>query len=155
MCLCFLLVVVGCGRKAVPSITSEVRDSIVVREVPRLVEVKVPGETVTVKEYIECDPVTNKPKQKDIKANTGRAHVAVAVRSDGLLTASGGCDSLTAVIQQMDKEIFRLRHEKREEVRVVTQYKTRDIDVFCRWFTAIVLLIIILYTIVKFKALLP
>lgn len=133
-----LLVVVGCSRKAAPSTTTEVTDSIHVREVPRFFEVKIPGDTVTVVEYIECDSVTNKPKPFTIKSKSKRASIVVNVDKNGLLTSTGVCDSLQQVIQAMDKEIFRLRIEKSK--KVVPAYITRDIDKACRWIAGIVLL---------------
>jgi len=143
--LVLLLVVVACGRKAVPSITTEVRDSIVIKEVPRLVEVKVPGETVIVRETVECDSTTNKPKPKRIEAASGRAKALVDIKADGSAEVMGGCDDYLTTIAAMDTEIRQLRTEKSKEVRVVTQYKTRGIDIFCRWFTCIVVVLVICY----------
>jgi hypothetical protein len=143
------LVVAGCGRKVVPSTSVAVRDSIVIKEVPRLVEVKLPGETVKVVEYLECDSLSNKPKPKKIHATSDRARVSVAVNNKGILTATGGCDSLREVITLMDREIFRMRHEKKEKVKVVTEYKTRFIDKVCRWFTGIATIVMIVVVFFK------
>lgn len=148
-----LLVVAGCSRKAAPSITSEVRDSIIIQYVPRTVEVKLPGDTVTLTEYIECDSVTNKPKPVKFNVHSKRAKVKVEIDSEGKLTATGGCDSLKGVIQLLDKEILRLRSEKRKEVQVVTEYKTRGIDIFCRCFTGCFFLLLTLFVLFKLKKL--
>jgi hypothetical protein len=158
-----ILLVVGCSPRAVPSTTTDtktvVRDSIIVKEVPRIVEVKVPGETVVVKEFIECDSTTNKPKPKVIKARHGNAFVKVKIESDGSATATGGCDSLQALVEVKDKEILHLKEKLTEksktETKVITQKKTRTIDIFCRCFTGIVLSIILLVLISKLKKFLP
>lgn len=141
-----LVVVAGCSRKTVaPSITKTVvKDSIITREVPRIVEVVVPGETVTVTKYIECDSVTNKPKPIELKVKTAnsKASVSVKVDSTGLMTATGGCDSLKLALQAMDRELFHYKHEKTEIKEPQVIYKTRSIDIFCRWFSAIVLVLL-------------
>ena len=126
-----LLIVAGCSRKTMTS-TSEVRDSTVIKYVPRLVEVKVPGDTVTIKELIECDELTNKPKPFLRKSKTAKAKVSVAIDKRGMLTATGGCDSLKTVVQTMDKEIFRLRHESKTQTETKIEYKTRTIDKWAR-----------------------
>jgi hypothetical protein len=146
-----LLMVVGCNRKGVPSTTTIVTDSTYVKEVPRYVEIKIPGDTVTVTEYIECDSATLKPKPVTIKAKNNRAALAVNIKATGELTATGSCDSLKDVIQVMDKEIFRLRHEKKHEVVEKTVYKTRGIDKFARLYTGITLGALLLYLIFKVK----
>jgi len=150
--LMILVVVVGCSSRVVPSITTDtktiVRDSIVTREIPRFIEVKVPGEKVVVKEYIKCDSITNKVKPKTIRARSESAIVDVTFSSDGSVTATGGCDSLNAVVTAMDKEIFHLKHELTVESKEVV-YKTRGIDIFCRWFAGIVILFLLVVVIIK------
>jgi hypothetical protein len=141
-----LLLVAGCSRKAITT-TTEVKDSIVTRYVPRLVEVKVPGDTVAIYEYLECDSVTNKPKPFSAKAKSKKAHVAVVIDSTGKLSATGGCDSLKALLKAMDKELFHYRHEKKEEV--IPQFKTRKIDVILRWIAITYLLLTVAYILKK------
>lgn len=128
--LLMIMVGVGCSRRTVPS-TTTVKDSLIVKEVPRLVEVKVPGDTVTVTDYIECDSTTNKPKPKNIRASNGKAHVSVAVADDGKLTAFGGCDSLKAVISALDREVYHLRYEHKTEPVII--YRVHWYDKVCRW----------------------
>jgi hypothetical protein len=132
----FTITLASCSKKLTTT-TTVVKDSIIVKEVPRMVEVFVPGATVTVKEYIECDSLTNKPKPKKIQAQTGKAFTSVEVKADGTLTAIGGCDSLQHLVQVLDKEVFRLRYEKKDSVLTKIEYRTRCIDKFCRWFTGI------------------
>jgi hypothetical protein len=143
-----LVVVAGCSSRVAPSISTkvEVRDSIVYQEVPRIVEVKVPGEKVTITKYIECDSVTNKPKPVEIKVKSAKSKASVSVKVDstGLMTATGGCDSLKLALEVMDKELFHYKHEKSDTKEVKPQiiYKTLTIDIFCRWFSAIVLVVL-------------
>lgn len=140
---------VGCSRKAAPATTTVVVDSTRVEIRYRDVPVPVPGETVTIIEQIECDSLTNKPKPKEFKAKGTKAVVTGKIDEQGNLNVTGGCDSLTAIIQAMDSLIFRLKHEKKtiEE----KEYVTRNIDKFCRWFTGIALLLTTGYIILKLK----
>lgn len=154
-----ILLVVGCGRKVVPSTTTEtrtiVRDSIIEKEVIKNVEVKVPGEKVYITEYVDCDSATNKPKAKHIKASNGRAMVELKIDSTGKAELVGGYDSLVLQIQTLIKTIERFREEKESKtktvVKVVTEYKTRRIDIFCRCFTGIILFILLLVLFHKIK----
>lgn len=139
-----ILVVVGCGRKAVPTTTTEIRDSIIVKEVPRVVEVPVPGETVTVTEYIECDSVTNKPKPKKINARSGKAVMNIDVKADGSITGSGGCDSLKALIQTADKLIERYRSAQKTEVKIEYVHQPYWYDIAARWIACIALVLFVL-----------
>jgi hypothetical protein len=156
-----LVVVVGCSSRVAPSTTTDtktiVRDSIITREVPRIVTVKVPGEKVVVKEYIDCDSSTNKVKPKTIRARSHSAIVDVTFSSDGSVTASGGCDSLQAVVTAMDKTIYHLKHQSTEKYKEVVKpqliYRTRGIDTFCRSFTGLVLFFLLLVVVNKIKLL--
>jgi hypothetical protein len=141
--------VVGCTRKGAPSTTTVVIDSTRVEVKYRDVPVPVPGETVTITEYIECDSTTNKPKPKKFEARGEKAVVTGSIDEQGKLNVTGGCDSLTAIVKAQDSLIFRLKHEKKTIVEV--QYLTRGIDKFCRWFTGIVLLLTTGYIILKLK----
>lgn len=146
-----LFMVVGCSRKAVPA-TIEVRDSIRTEIKYRDVPVPVPGEKVKVIEYIECDSVTNKPKPVSIKAKGKKAFVNVTIDKQGKLEATGGCDSLVAIIQAQDKEIFQLRH--RREVKIQKVHEPRWYDIAARWislFTLLGILLLILVTFLKLK----
>lgn len=154
MRLLFLLVVgivvMACSQKTAVSST-EVTDSTVTRYVTRIDTIVVPGQKVTLKEYIECDKITNKPKPFKAKAKSGKAHVSVNIEPTGELTAQGGCDSLTQVINALDKEIFRLRHEKKLEVKVVKEYKTYWFDPPARFISLLTILVIGGYFIIKLK----
>lgn len=136
-----LFVMAGCGRKVVPSITTEVSDSVHVKEVTRFVPVPIPGDTVTVERLIECDSVTNKPKPFNIKKKSKHASVVLTVDSAGMLTSTGVCDSLNKVIKAKDTEIYRLKSTKTATTTPV--YITSGFDKFCRWFFAITLILIV------------
>lgn len=138
----------SCSKRTV-STTTSVRDSIIIKEVVRVDTVKIPGETVTIREQIECDSLTNKPKPTSITVQKSKAKVSVRIDSAGMLTATGGCDSLEAVVKALDKEVFHMRHEQKKETITITEYKTRGIDKFCRWFTGISLLLIVLIVVLK------
>ena len=158
MRLLFLLVVgivvMACSQKTAVSST-EVTDSTVTRYVTRIDTVTIPGEKVTLKEYIECDKVTNKPKPFKAKAKNGKAHVSVKIEPTGELTAQGGCDSLKQVVSLMDKEIFRLRHEKKLEVRVVKEYKTHWFDPPARVISLLAILFVAGYIFIKLNIQIP
>jgi hypothetical protein len=150
-----LLVAVGCGRKITPSVTTEVTDSTYVREVPRFISVNVPGDTVEVLKYIECDSVTNKPKPFELTKKGDRSSVKILVKSNGELQATGICDSLMPIVTAMDKEIYRLRHEKKHTTELVIQYKTHPYDNFCHWWTALTILALVAFGFYKLNKLFP
>lgn len=135
-----LLVVAGCSRKVTSSTTTEVTDSVYVKEVPRFIEILIPGDTVEIERMVECDSVTNKPKPFTVRKKSKTASLTVGIDSQGRLTGTGVCDSLQKIIEAKDKEITRIRKEKTKEVIVQTEYKPRGIDIFCRWFTGISML---------------
>jgi hypothetical protein len=145
-----LLIISSCSKKFTTTQTV-VKDSIYVKEVPRLIEVKLPGDTVTIIDYIECDSIKHTPKPKKIQARHGKAFTSIEVKANGTLTATGGCDSLTAVVQAMDKEIFRLRHEQTKTVETKTIHKPTQFDIFLRWCFGIIVLVIGGRTLLKFK----
>jgi hypothetical protein len=156
-----LVVLAGCSRRVAPSNNSAsevktiVRDSIIEREVPRIVHVNVPGEKVVVKEYVQCDSLTNKVKPKTIKARSKSAFVDVTFQEDGSVTAEGGCDSLKAALIAKDRELFHYKQQmilnSKKSEKTIAIYKTRKVDIFCRGFTALVLafLLLVLYNKLK------
>ncbi len=137
----------ACSKRVVPDssiVTNNTSDSTVVTNVIRADTVYIKGDTVRVTERIDCDKVTNKPVESTIHAKSGRSSIAVTIGKDGKLTATAVCDSLMEVVQVMDKEIFRLRHEAKLEVRTPpTQYITRKIDIICRYVAGGLLLLLI------------
>jgi hypothetical protein len=147
-----LLIISSCSRKITTTQTI-VKDSVYVKEVPRLIEVRLPGDTVTIIDYIECDSIKHTPKPKKIQARHGKAFTSVEVKANGTLTATGGCDSLTAVIQAMDKEIFKLRHEQTKTVETKIVRKPTQFDIFLRWGFGIIVLVIGGRALLKIKGL--
>ncbi len=146
-----VILVVGCGRKAVPSTTTEIRDSIIVKEIPRIVEVPVPGETVMVTEYIECDSVTNKPKPKKMNARSGKAVMNIDVKADGSITGLGGCDSLKALVETADRLIERYRSAQKTEVKIEYEHQPYWYDIAARWIAGITLLFVLLVLFTRLK----
>lgn len=139
-----LLVASGCARKGITtSATTEVTDSVHVREVTRLVEVKIPGDTVTLDHYIECDSATNKPKPFKVQSKSKRARIAFSVDKTGKLEGIGICDSLNQVIKAKDTEIFKLRSELKTKATVKIEYRTRGFDKFARWYLIINIVLLI------------
>jgi hypothetical protein len=49
------------------------------KEEPRIIEVKIPGDTVTIERIIECDSVTNKPIPFHEVKKSKRASVIIDV----------------------------------------------------------------------------
>lgn len=146
----FIASLSSCCKKFTTT-TTIVKDSVIVKEVPRLVEVPVPGDTVKIIDVIECDSLTNKPKPKKIQATTGRAFTSVEVKADGTLTATGGCDSLLQVIEVMDREITRMRSETTETETTQIAYRATTFDIFLRWLFGIVIAAVGIRTLLRFK----
>lgn len=150
MVILLVILLFSCSKRVITN-TNDIKDSVHVEYVTREVPVYIPGDTVTIIDQIECDSITNKPKPLTIKKKSGRSTLNLKVKSSGQLTASSTCDSLHYVITTLDKEVFRLRHEKKNQYEVRTEFKTRRIDVICRWFTGISILGMIVYAYVKLK----
>lgn len=144
-----LSVVAGCGRKVVPSTTTEVSDSVLVREVPRFIPVPIPGDTVEVERLVECDSATNKPKPFTVTKKATRASLKVSIDTAGRLSSTGICDSMQKVVEAKDREIYRLRQEKTVTEKPI--YLNSDFDNFCRWWFAATALILIVTIFLKLK----
>jgi len=148
-----LLVVAGCGRKAAPSRTSatETKSKDSVRVEYRDREVPVPGEKVVVTQVIECDSVTNKPKPATIEGRSGRAFTRTEVDANGNVTSTGGCDSTNLLLKNAEKEINRWKEkyeiERTTETKI--EYKTRDIDIFCRYFSLLSAVLIVAVFVIR------
>lgn len=141
-----LVVVAGCSHRVAPSIITKtiIKDSVITRTVTRDSVVKVPGEKVTITRYIHCDSA-GKPVPFKIKGSKAKVKVTAELDSTGRLAITGSCDSLELKLQLRDKEIYRYRREHTTENKtvVVTEYKTRSIDIFCRWFSGLILLLLL------------
>jgi hypothetical protein len=147
-----LIVVAGCSRKVVSSTASEVTDSIHVVEKTRDVLVHVPGDTVRIDRWIECDSVTNKPKPFiETKRGHKQASITTEMKSDGELISTATCDSLNEIITAKDKEIFELRTNNTAKTEQTIQYKKRGFDTFTNWYFAITALGLIAFIFHKLK----
>lgn len=145
------ILVVGCGRKAMPSTTTEVRDSVVIQEVERLIKVPVPGETMTFTEYIHCDSITHKPVPMRRNVAKGRARLDVKVEQDGRLTVAGACDSLEMAVVVRDKIIRQMRLEKKSTIRIEYEHKPYWYDLAARWIAGATILIVGGYLFIKLR----
>lgn len=148
-----ILSLAACAKKITPSnsISWLVEDSTHVGEVARQDTIYVPGDTIRLTQMIDCDKVTNKPKPTSGTARSIRGGVAISVDKTGKLVAIAVCDSLASVVTVMDKEIFRLRHSEKKEKEVIVEYRTRKIDIFCRYISGGLLLLIIGYVVAKVR----
>ncbi|NOS94540.1 MAG: hypothetical protein HOP30_21725 [Cyclobacteriaceae bacterium] len=149
-----LVVVAGCSRKVAPSSSTEVtskKDSIVYKEVIKEVEVPVPGETVTLTKYIECDSVTNKPKPFHFAVKSGKAKADVVIDEKGEMNVVAGCDSTLAKVAVLEKQIERYQKESKSKSETIPEFKTRRVDIFCRWWTSATLFLLLAVFIYKLK----
>lgn len=78
---------------------------------PRIVMADVPGVSVKTTTVIECDSVTNKPKDTSFNGQSNGAH-SKGVLKDGVLTTVGGCDSLQRALTVYDSIITVLRSKE-------------------------------------------
>lgn len=107
----------SCSRRVITqTVEHTIVDSVYVTLTPRDTTIYIPGDTVNITTYIECDSVTNKPKALSHHARAGRLSSSVSISPDGRLSVRAQCDSLEQIISVLDKEIFRLRHEKKTTV---------------------------------------
>lgn len=144
-----VLIILSC--RSTTTITNESLDSTFMSETIRRDTVYIKGDSVVMAGVIiECDSVTNLPKPIAIRRSTSRAKVSVVVDRTGKLTATGGCDSLQAIIEARDKEIYRLR-TRLTTVTKPPEYKTRWIDKACRFFTALVIAVSVVVGGLKLK----
>lgn len=137
-----ILLLFSCSKK-VTTTNTELFDSTFVKETIKFDTVFIAGDTIRLKEWIECDSVTNNPIPFKAAGRSGRASVKVTVSRSGDLVVTSVCDSLAKVIEVMDREIFRLRSEKKT-ITVIQQPSRWKIwfDVTCRIMAAILLIVI-------------
>ncbi len=145
-----MLMVAGCSRKTSTTTSTFVKDSVHVEYVDRDVEVKLPGDTVYLPGHIECDPVTDKPKPSSGKKKSGRLTLDYHLDAKGKINITCAEDSLKTIIKAQDKLIFQLRHSETKKTEVIEVYKTRRIDIICRWIAAILLVVVLIKIYLKF-----
>jgi len=154
----WLIIFGSCSNKQIPTSSekSTTTDSTVTTYKPREIKTFTAEVSVNVVKKIECDPATNKPKPTKISVRNKKLSANATIDDKGELTVDAKCDSLEQVITVMDKEVFRLKQHIREKKTVVPQFKTRRLDVVCRWISGIALaiLLIIVYRTIR-KTILP
>lgn len=145
-----LSVAVGCNQKFASSVTTKVSDSTWVTETPRTIDVLIPGYSLGVKRMIECDSITNKPKPFVVEKKEEHASLRTEVTEEGELIADSKCDSLVKQVEVLEQKIHTLRTEKTDTIQPIIQYKTRQIDIVCRWIAGATVLAVGGFTALKF-----
>lgn len=149
--LIFGVIVFTSCTKRVISTNSSVTDSTIIKEVVRFDTLRIKGDTVRITERIECDSITNKPKPFRIRERSGRATALVEVNQAGELTVEAACDSLEKVIQLLDREIFRLRQEKKVVTIIETPSKFKQWIDYTSRILAVLFLLYIGFNVIKNK----
>jgi uncharacterized protein YcfL len=162
---CFLavgcLVFSGCKVAAPAATVTERTDSTSVKKDSTWTSVVVvhdtivtPGETIIIEKRIECDPVTNKPKEFTDKVKGKNSTIDVSLKN-GLLQVKAKYDSLLHVIDLKEQHIHTLTEvntrlsKQKEEVKIVTAYKVHWYDIWARWIAVAVILFSIIKIVIK------
>jgi hypothetical protein len=162
---CLFLLIVACGGCKTPTATlnsnkettKKEKDSVRVVEKIREVQVQVPGDTVVIKERIECDQKTNKPIAKTFEGHNGKAFSKTTIDSDGNITTEGGCSPWITKVNALEKEVtywkslFESQSQQTSEVKIKEVYKTHWYDIAARWMALILIVYIILKIYNPFK----
>jgi len=77
----------------------------------------------------------------------------VKIKADGSAIATGGCDSLSLLVETKDSIIYHLRKEVTMTEKTEPVYLTRDIDKYCRIYTGLSILAIAGYIFFKINKL--
>lgn len=134
--ICLLLLVVGCGRKIVPSTTIVLHDSIIYKTEEKIV--RLPGDTIRIHKVIECDQKTN--VAKDFKETRQQGINKTTVESkNGVLNVMSDCDSLLKIKNSI---IEKMHSENKTETKVVTEYEVYWYDKYLSRPLAILFLLV-------------
>lgn len=144
-----LLMLGACCRLPVQQSEKTVRDSVVYQIKDTTYSYSIPAEPIILTEWIECDTLTHKPKPTRSTSREESGSLSMDLDASGRLTVIGQCDSLLTVVKQLEKEAQHYRDSR--ETIPNTVFKTRKIDIYCRWFTGIFLAAGLLYIIYKLK----
>ena len=153
--LSIVLLLSGCKKELSPVVSTTTEkttsDSTIVKETVRLVEVKVPGDSVPYAVQIECDPITNKPKPFQFQKSGKQASVNMALDGNGRLTGVAACAEMQQKVEVKDREINRLRKEYQalHETKLKVVHRPPWYDVACRWITGLLLLVLLLIYLFK------
>ena len=129
MVLVVLMMAVGCkSPKVITHTETVIKDTTIVREIPREIIVTEPADTSIVITKIECDSVTNKPVPVHRSSRSDRAGIEISLDSTGVLEGIATCDSLNKVIEAKDREITTLRDTKSTIREIEIIYKTAWYD---------------------------
>jgi hypothetical protein len=134
--LCVGLAMSACIRP--PQYHTEISDSTWTLETPRPVPIKIPQSKAELKLKLQLNAQTGQVEPVAKSATNERATVAVSVSADGYLTASSTCDSLEAIVMAKDRELNRLRSEKKTVI--VREAYTAWYDMTCRWLVIVIAL---------------
>ena len=145
----FMLMLAGCKSSQPAQHDTIIRDSISYVERYHTDTVSIPGDTLTLTAWIECDSITNKPKPVNSRSGSSRGSASITIDANGRLQADVILNLYKAQVQRLTKELYRAQQEKELIIEVKTEYKTRRIDIFCRWVAGFSLLIFALYTLKK------
>lgn len=113
-----------------------------------------PGDTIVIDHIIECDSITNKPKEFKSKTIGKNGRLELSLKN-GLLMVKSKYDSAVLLIQKNEKEIYILRkslltiNNHKEETKTVVDYKTHWYDIWARWIAVAVVLFLLIKTIIK------
>ncbi len=138
-----LLLVAGCSRKAMPSTTIVVKDSIITNTVEKIV--RIPGDTVRIEKQLECDPKTNQVKDFKETKEKGVERLTVEVK-DGTLKVESDCDSLVKILE---KTIQKTHSEKSKIVQQVIEYRSYWLDKYLARPISITVIILLIGWILK------
>lgn len=149
MTIIFAIVASSCKHgKIVSDIsTSKVRDSVNVTKTQKkdsIVYVK--GDSVKIVQYIECDDKTNMPIPSTHTAKKGNTLLKSSIDKNGKQTIVSQCDSIREVNKELLVTISRQHSEVKDRVVTKEVYKTRTIDIICRWICGLILSSLIGYT---------
>ncbi len=162
LCVLVVFCAVACSRKVVPQpgTISHADSSYVKKDSTWSVKEVVydtlwlPGDSVEVEVLIECDSVTNKPKDITIGAKGDKSKLMLSLRN-GILNVKSKYDSVMKInarqketIHHLSDALVRVNKQKQETI-VKVEYKTHWYDTGARWIAGIVLLILIIYIVTK------
>lgn len=163
-CVCVVVCLLACSRKGLPQAGTITRaDSSVVKKdstwrdvVTDIDTVYLPGDTIKVETLIECDPVTNKPKDISVIVDGKHSKLEMTLRN-GILKVKSKYDSVMQItinqketIHHLQQELTRVNSQEKQTI-IVEKFITHWYDIMARWLALIYILLIILYIIIKIK----
>ena len=161
--LCVVVVcLLACSRKGLPQAGTIARaDSSFVKKdstwrdvVTEVDTVYLPGDTIKIETLIECDSITNKPKDISVVVDGKHSKLEVILRK-GILNVKSKYDSVMQItihqketIHQLQQELTRVSNQEKQTI-TVEKFKTHWYDIAARWLALIFILLVILFIIIK------